>query len=74
MLDATGTIAVRAAVCRAYGAPMAIETLHLAPPREGEVRVRIEAVAICHSDISLADGVPGAGPCPPSTATRRRAG
>ena len=51
-----GTIPIRAAVCRAFGAPMAIETLHLAPPRAGEVRVRVEAVAVCHSDIHFADG------------------
>ena len=56
MLDVAGTIPVRAAVCRAFGQPMAVEELRLAPPREGEVRVRIEAVAVCHSDISLADG------------------
>ena len=56
MLDAAGTITVRAAVCRAYGEPLRIEALHLAPPREGQVRVRLGAVAICHSDISLADG------------------
>lgn len=56
MLDAPGTVPVRAAVCRAYGQPMAMEELRLSAPREGEVRVRIEAVAVCHSDISLADG------------------
>ena len=57
--SASGTIAIRAAVCRAFGAPMAIETLHLAPPRAGEVRVRVEAVAVCHSDISYAEGAWG---------------
>ena len=57
--SASGTIAVRAAVCRAFGEPLAIETLHLAPPRPGEVRVRIEAVAVCHSDIHFAEGAWG---------------
>jgi S-(hydroxymethyl)mycothiol dehydrogenase len=56
VLDEGGTIAVRAAVCRAYGQPMRMEELRLAAPREGEVRVRVEAVAVCHSDISLAAG------------------
>lgn len=56
MPDGAGTIPIRAAVCRAYGEPMGIEELRLAPPREGEVRVRVEAVAVCHSDISLAEG------------------
>ena len=47
---------IRAAVCRAFGEPMTIEEVHLAPPRLGEVTVRLEAVAICHSDISYAAG------------------
>ncbi len=50
------TSAVRAAVCRAFGAPLSIETVSLAAPGPGEVRVRIGAVAICHSDVSYADG------------------
>ena len=56
---APGTITVRAAVCRAFGAPLVIEDLRLAPPRAGEVRVRIEAVAVCHSDIHYAEGAWG---------------
>ncbi|TCO72800.1 Zn-dependent alcohol dehydrogenase [Rhodovulum euryhalinum] len=47
---------IRAAVCRAFGAPLTIETLHLRPPGPGEVEVEIGAVAICQSDISMADG------------------
>ncbi len=47
---------VRAAVCRAFGEPLRIEQLTLADPGPGEVRVRLSAVAICHSDISYADG------------------
>lgn len=54
-----GTLAVRAAVCRAFGAPLALETLQLAPPRAGEARVRVEAVAVCHSDIAYAEGAWG---------------
>jgi hypothetical protein len=42
----------RAAVCRAFGEPLTIEEIELAPPGPGEVRVRIAACAICHSDIS----------------------
>ena len=60
MLDAgSGTITVRAAVCRAFGEPLRLEELRLAAPRAGEVRVRIEAVAICHSDIHYAEGAWG---------------
>ena len=47
---------IRAAVCRAFGAPLVVETLRLAPPGPGEVQVDIEAVAICHSDITFAEG------------------
>ena len=47
---------VRAAVCRAFGKPLTIEELTLADPGPGEVRVRVDAVAICHSDVSYADG------------------
>ncbi len=50
------TIEVRAAVCRAFGQPLAIETLRLAPPERSEIRVRVRASAICHSDITCMDG------------------
>src|ERR1700683_4954120 len=49
----------RAAVCRAFGRPLEIETLELAPPGPGEVRVRMAACAICHSDIFYMDGAWG---------------
>ncbi len=47
---------IKAAICRAFGSPLAIETLTLAAPGAGELSVRMEAVAICHSDISYIDG------------------
>lgn len=47
---------IRAAVCRAFGAPLSIETLELRAPEGREVAVEIGAVAICHSDIMLAEG------------------
>jgi S-(hydroxymethyl)glutathione dehydrogenase / alcohol dehydrogenase len=50
---------VRAAVCRAFGEPLAIEELELDRPREREAQVRIAASAICHSDISFAEGAWG---------------
>ncbi|WP_088651700.1 alcohol dehydrogenase catalytic domain-containing protein [Marinibacterium profundimaris] len=56
---ATGPTTVRAALCRAFGAPMTIEEVVLAPPRAGQVQVTLEAVAICHSDISFAEGAWG---------------
>lgn len=52
---------VRAAVCRGFGQPLTIEELTLAAPGPGEVRVQLGAVAICHSDVSYADGDWGGG-------------
>lgn len=49
----------KAAVCRAFGEPLTIETIHLADPGPGEVLVRTAATAICHSDISYIDGAWG---------------
>ncbi len=50
---------MKAAVCRAFGAPLTIEDVTLDPPRPGEVHVRLKACSICHSDISYADGIWG---------------
>ena len=50
------TIEIQAAVCRQFGEPLAIETLRLDPPTEGEIRVRVLASSICHSDIIYMDG------------------
>ena len=49
-------IEIQAAVCREFGGPLSIETLRLDPPGEGEVRVRVIASSICHSDIIYMDG------------------
>ncbi|NVO57083.1 Zn-dependent alcohol dehydrogenase [Rhodobacteraceae bacterium B1Z28] len=50
---------IKAAVCRAFNEPLVIEDVQLAAPGAGEVEVTLEAVAICHSDISYADGAWG---------------
>lgn len=47
---------MRAAVCRAFGAPLSIEEVTLAPPRRGEVRCAVRVVAICQSDVTYLDG------------------
>jgi S-(hydroxymethyl)mycothiol dehydrogenase len=47
---------IKAAICREFGAPLSIEEINLRAPIEGEVEVTLEAVAICHSDISFIDG------------------
>ena len=50
------TIEIQAAVCRGFGEPLSVETLRLAPPQSGEVRVKVLASSICHSDIIYIDG------------------
>lgn len=50
---------VNAAVCRTFGAPLTIEQITVSPPGPGQVKVAIEACAICHSDILFADGAWG---------------
>ncbi|WP_420327858.1 alcohol dehydrogenase catalytic domain-containing protein [Mameliella sp.] len=50
---------IRAAVCTAFDAPLQIEELDLRAPGAGEIEVTLEAVAICHSDISYATGAWG---------------
>ena len=47
---------VKAAVCREFGAPLSIEEITLADPGPGEVEVKLAACAVCHSDITLAEG------------------
>ncbi|MEL0436783.1 Zn-dependent alcohol dehydrogenase [Phycobacter sp. K97] len=50
---------IKAAVCREFGQPLVIEDIQIADPRMGEVQVTLDAVAICHSDISFAEGAWG---------------
>jgi S-(hydroxymethyl)glutathione dehydrogenase/alcohol dehydrogenase len=47
---------IKAAVCHAFGAPLSVEDVHLRDAQAGEVEVALDAVAICHSDITYADG------------------
>ena len=50
---------MKAAVCREFKRPLSIEELDLAEPRAGEVRVKIAACAICHSDLLFMAGAWG---------------
>lgn len=50
---------IRAAVCHTHGAPLSVEPIILREPLAGEVEVTLEAVAICHSDISFMEGAWG---------------
>ncbi|TLS43468.1 Zn-dependent alcohol dehydrogenase [Streptomyces montanus] len=47
---------VRAAVLPAVGAPLEITEIHLPEPGPGQVRVRLAAAGVCHSDLSLSNG------------------
>ncbi len=50
---------IKAAVCHEFGQPLVIEDIRLRAPEAGEVEVTVDAVAICHSDISYAGGAWG---------------
>ena len=47
---------MKAAICYTYGDPLVVEEIELDPPKAGEVRVRMAAAAICHSDVHLIRG------------------
>ncbi|MEV4193557.1 Zn-dependent alcohol dehydrogenase [Streptomyces toxytricini] len=47
---------VRAAVLPAVGAPLEITEIVLPDPGPGQVRVRLAAAGVCHSDLSVCDG------------------
>jgi Zn-dependent alcohol dehydrogenase len=52
---------MRAAVLYEAGSPLEIEDLDLAEPREHEVRIRLAAIGVCHSDYHY---MTGDLPCP----------
>ncbi|OAH15728.1 Zn-dependent alcohol dehydrogenase [Streptomyces jeddahensis] len=47
---------VRAAVLPAVGSPLEITEIELPEPGPGQVRVRLAAAGVCHSDLSLSNG------------------
>ncbi|WP_330456896.1 Zn-dependent alcohol dehydrogenase [Streptomyces sp. NBC_00820] len=49
-------MAVRAAVLPAVGAPLEVTRIELPDPGPGQVRVRLAAAGVCHSDLSLSNG------------------
>ncbi|MFQ3562711.1 Zn-dependent alcohol dehydrogenase [Streptomyces gramineus] len=50
------TATVRAAVLSAVGAPLTVTEIDLPDPGPGQVRIRLAAAGVCHSDLSLSDG------------------
>jgi S-(hydroxymethyl)glutathione dehydrogenase/alcohol dehydrogenase len=50
---------VNAAVCHGFGEPLVVEEVDLDAPRADEVKVRVSACAVCHSDVAYASGAWG---------------
>lgn len=55
---------IRAAVLEEFGKPLQVQTVELAPPKAGEVLVRLHACGICHTDMYTASGVDPSGYAP----------
>ena len=47
---------MKAAVLYSHGEPLKIEDVDLAPPNAGEVKIKIAATGVCHSDLSVRNG------------------
>jgi S-(hydroxymethyl)glutathione dehydrogenase/alcohol dehydrogenase len=42
---------MKAAICYETGKPLTVEEVEIGVPQKGQVKVRLAATAICHSDI-----------------------
>jgi NDMA-dependent alcohol dehydrogenase len=47
---------MKAAICYAFDQPLSVEEVEIDPPQRHEVKVRLAATAICHSDVHLIRG------------------
>lgn len=47
---------MRAAIMHAANEPVKVEEIRLEPPRAGEVKVKVAAAGVCHSDLSVWNG------------------
>src|SRR5580700_6065394 len=56
---------MKAAVVRAFGAPLVIEDRPIPEPGPGQITVRMEASGLCHTDIHAAHGDWPVKPTPP---------
>lgn len=52
----TDVITCKAAVAWEAGKPLSIETVQVAPPKAGEVRIKIVATGVCHTDAFTLSG------------------
>src|SRR3954471_11530861 len=55
---------IRAAVLEEFGQPLAVQTVDLADPGQGEVLVRLHACGVCHTDMYTASGADPSGYAP----------
>lgn len=55
---------MRAAVLEAFGEPLKVQEIEIAPPRRGEVLVRVKACGVCHTDLYTASGADPSGYTP----------
>lgn len=54
---------IRAAVLEEFAQPLVVQDVELAPPKAGEVLVRVKACGVCHTDLYTASGVDPSGYC-----------
>jgi len=56
---------MRAAVLESFGEPLVVQEVDLAPPKAGEVLVKVKACGVCHTDLYTASGSDPSGytPC-----------
>ena len=50
---------MKAAICYEFGKPLVVEEVTMEPPGQGQVKIRVAAAAICHSDIHSIKGEHG---------------
>ncbi|KAF9584410.1 S-(hydroxymethyl)glutathione dehydrogenase [Lunasporangiospora selenospora] len=64
MSTAGKSITCRAAIAWEAGKPLSVETVEVAPPKAGEVRIKIVATGVCHTDAYTLSGADSEGVFP----------
>ena len=55
---------MRAAVLEEFGKPLVVQNIDIAPPKAGEVLVKVHACGVCHTDLYTASGADPSGYAP----------
>ncbi|KAL6229373.1 hypothetical protein BDW75DRAFT_245788 [Aspergillus navahoensis] len=55
---------MKAALCKEFGKPIVVEQVPVPVPQGRELLVRVQAVSLCHTDLSIAAGALGPVPLP----------